>query len=94
MKVADIERFQRHGVAVVLINRQSSFKGVDSVSTDNAASARDIADALHDAGHRRFLCTGGPAGAPVSDARVDAFVARLHERDGTTLPSRPFGLLL
>ncbi|KWF23271.1 LacI family DNA-binding transcriptional regulator [Burkholderia pseudomultivorans] len=85
MQIADIDRFQRHGVPVVFVNRQSSFKGADSVCTDNVASAREIADALYDAGHRRFLCIGGPAGAPVSDARIDAFVARLRERGVTPL---------
>ncbi|WP_250514658.1 LacI family DNA-binding transcriptional regulator [Caballeronia sp. INDeC2] len=85
MQIADIESFQRHGVPVVFVNRQSSFKGVDSVSTDNASSAYELADALYGAGHRRFLCIGGPDGAPVSDARIDAFVARLRERDGISL---------
>lgn len=79
MELADIKRFQRHGVPVVFFNRQVSIAGVDSVSTDNTASARAVANALFEAGHRRFLCIGGSEGAPVSDARITGFVTRIRE---------------
>jgi DNA-binding LacI/PurR family transcriptional regulator len=80
MARADIDRFQRLGVPVVFFNRQISAKGVDCVTTDNSAAAREVADALYDAGHRSFLCIGGPEGAPVSDSRVSGFVDRVRER--------------
>ena len=76
----DIERFQRLGVPIVFFNRQISAKGVDCVATDNSAAAQQVADALYDAGHRSFLCIGGPKGAPVSDSRVSGFVDRARER--------------
>ncbi|WP_250466544.1 MULTISPECIES: LacI family DNA-binding transcriptional regulator [unclassified Caballeronia] len=75
----DIERFQRFGIPVVFLNRHIAASGVDCVTTDNAAAARQMADALFRAGHRRFLCIAGPEGAPVSDIRIDGFVTRVKE---------------
>jgi DNA-binding LacI/PurR family transcriptional regulator len=81
----DIERFRRFGVPVVFLNRHIAATGVDCVSTDNDAAARQLADALHRAGHRRFLCVAGPPGAPVSESRLNGFVARIGELGATHL---------
>lgn len=74
----DIAGFRRHGVPVVFLNRCVASDGVDCVATDNLDATQQIADALHRAGHRRFVCIGGPHGAPVSEERVTGFVGRLR----------------
>ncbi len=79
MALKDIQAFQQHGVPVVFFNRHVGAKGVDSVSTNHAAATRDIGEALYRAGHRRFLCIGGPEGAPVSEARLSGITQRLRE---------------
>ncbi|MDR5761031.1 LacI family DNA-binding transcriptional regulator [Caballeronia sp. LZ035] len=79
MSLDDIERFKRFGVPVVFLNRQVAATGVDCVSTDNDTAARDLADALHHAGHRRYLCIAGPQGAPVSETRLGGFSKRVRE---------------
>lgn len=74
LSAANIKAFQQHDVPVVLFNRHSTARRVDSVATDNANASKRIAAALRKAGHSRFLCIGGPEDAPVSRARIDAFV--------------------
>lgn len=83
MGVTDIDRFVRRGLAVVFFNRNVSAPRVDCIATDHAQSSREVAEALHAAGHRRILCIGGPEGAPVSRARINGFVGRLTELGGT-----------
>ncbi|OTP75885.1 LacI family DNA-binding transcriptional regulator [Caballeronia sordidicola] len=75
----DIASFRRHGVPVVFLNRRVASDGVDCVGTDNVHAACQIADALYHGGHRRFVCIGGPHGAPVSEERVTGFVGRLRD---------------
>jgi DNA-binding LacI/PurR family transcriptional regulator len=79
MLLDDIERFKRFGVPVVFLNRHVAAAGIDCVSTDNDAAARHMADALHHAGHRRYLCVAGPQGAPVSENRLNGFTKRVAE---------------
>lgn len=74
---ADAERFARRGVPIVFFNRQVEFGQADCIGTDHAKGARRLAEMLFAAGHRRFVCIGGPERAPVSRARTDAFVERL-----------------
>jgi DNA-binding LacI/PurR family transcriptional regulator len=74
---ADAERFARRGVPIVFFNRQVDLGHTDCIGTDHANGARRLAEMLVAAGHRRFLCIGGPEGAPVSRARTEAFLARL-----------------
>lgn len=81
----DIASFRRHGVPIVFLNRCVASDGVDCVGTDNVQAARQIADALYHAGHRRFVCIGGPHGAPVSEERVTGFVGRLRDLGVTDL---------
>jgi DNA-binding LacI/PurR family transcriptional regulator len=85
MSPDDIERFKRFGVPVVFLNRQAAATGVDCISTDNDAAARNMADALHRAGHRRYLCVAGPEGAPVSESRLNAFAKQARELGATQL---------
>lgn len=72
---AEIERIQARHIALVLYNRRSPAIPVDTVTTNHAAAAAEVAAALHRAGHRRFLCVSGPADAPVSRERMEGFVA-------------------
>lgn len=71
--------FLRRGVPVVCFNRPAPLPQVDRAATDHAGAAREVAGLLHDAGHRRFLCVGGPAGSPVNQERTKGFVSRLRE---------------
>ncbi|CAE6865589.1 Ribose operon repressor [Paraburkholderia aspalathi] len=79
MTDGDIAGFRQHGVPIVFLNRCVTSDGVDCIGTDNVHATRQMADALHRAGHRRFVCIGGPRGAPVSEERVTGFVGRLRE---------------
>ncbi len=75
----DIRSFGARGVPVVLFNRQADSAGVDCVCTDHVEATSRVASLLHEAGHRRFACVGGPLDAPVSRERVHGFVTRLDE---------------
>ncbi len=66
----------RH-VALVLYNRSSPRIPVDAVAVNHAAAAAQLAKTLYEAGHRRFLCVGGPTDAPVSRDRVAGFIGQL-----------------
>ncbi len=74
---AEIRWIRDRHIALVLYNRSSPNVPVDAVTANHAAAAAALAEALHGAGHRRFLCMGGPADAPVSRDRVAGFVGRL-----------------
>ena len=74
-----IRPFLQRGVPVVCFNRPAPLPRVDRVATNHAAAAQDVADRLHAAGHRRFLCVGGPADSPVNAERAQGFVGRLAE---------------
>ena len=69
---------ERH-IALVLYNRSSPHIPVDAVTANHVAAAGMVAETLHAAGHRQFLCVGGPSDAPVSRDRVAGFVGRLAE---------------
>jgi DNA-binding LacI/PurR family transcriptional regulator len=66
----------RH-IALVLYNRTSPTIPIDTVAANHSVAAGIAAEALHAAGHRRFLCVGGPPDAPVSRDRVAGFTDRL-----------------
>ncbi len=72
-----VRRIQQRGVSVVFLNRSVTMPQIDWIKTDNAAAARDVAERLVAAGHRRFLCIAGPIEAPVSRERIEGFVAGL-----------------
>ncbi len=73
----DIREIQRRHLPMVLYNRTSPRIPVDGVTTNHAVAAANVADALHAAGHRDFLCVSGPPEAPVSRARGEGFLQRL-----------------
>ena len=73
-----VRPFLRRGVPVVCFNRPTPLPRVDRVATDHAGAAREVAGLLHAAGHRRFLCVGGPPGWPMQE-RTRGFMERLAE---------------
>lgn len=74
-----VTQFQAHGVPVLFFNRQPGRVKADSISTDHAKGAGELAVQLLAAGHRRFLCVAGPAQAPVNVARMKGFLAALRK---------------
>ncbi len=83
---ADLVALLDRRLPVVFYNRRPDRIGVDSVTADHAAAAAAVASALHAAGHRRFLCVGGPATAPVSQQRTYGFMTRLRALGIPTIP--------
>jgi len=83
---AAVRPFLRRGVPVVCFNRPAPLPRVDRVATDHAAAAADVAGLLHAAGHRRFLCVGGPAGWPVNQERTRGFMERLASLGAAGVP--------
>ena len=82
-----IRPFLQRGVPVVFFNRPVALAQVDRVATDHATAAKLVARRLHAAGHRRFVCLGGPADWPVNIERAEGFVSGLE--DVTVLNSGP-----
>lgn len=79
MAPEDVERFCRHGIPVLFFNRIVQADHVDCLSLDHAEASRMVAQALYTAGHRDIACIRGPAGAPVSELRVEGFRRALAE---------------
>lgn len=77
LPATELRPFLGRGVPVVSFNRPAPLPGVDRVATDHAGAAREVAELLHAAGHRRFLCVGGNAGWPVNQERAQGFVEHL-----------------
>jgi DNA-binding LacI/PurR family transcriptional regulator len=88
LEEAHVARFLSHGVPVLFFNRSPGRAKADSISTHHARGAGRLAEALLAAGHRRFLCMGGPAQAPVNIARMNGFIAALRKAG-----VEPIGLL-
>ena len=82
-----IRPFPQRGVPVVFFNRPVALAHVDRVATDHATAAGLVSRRLQAAGHRRFVCLGGPAGWPVNRERTEGFVSDLD--DVTVLNSGP-----
>ena len=74
-QLADIqlEELRSRHIPVVLFNRTANRVAADHVTTNHALASEEVARLLCDAGHRRFLCLGGPAEAWVSHQRVKGF---------------------
>ena len=68
---------RRRGIPIVLYNRVMPGIGVDTVSANHEAASHQLAAMLYRAGHRRFLCMGGPADAVVSRLRMHGALAYL-----------------
>lgn len=71
---------QAAGIPVVLFNREAASEMASSVTTDNYAAARQIAEFLLAGGHQRFACVTGLADSPVSQQRLAGFHSGLQAR--------------
>ena len=76
---AQLDGFRTRGIPVAFYNRHPPGAMIDSVATDHFEAARQVADALYSAGHRRFLSIAGPLDAPVSRQRTRGFAERIEE---------------
>lgn len=89
LDAAAVQPFLRRGVPVVCFNRPAPLPRVDRVATDHAGAARKVAGLLHAAGHRRFLCVGGPESWPVNAERTRGFLERVTELGVPGVPVVP-----
>ena len=69
------------GRPAVLINRTVPAAGVTTVSCDNVAAARDVADFLVARGHRRLAYVAGKPNTSTNVERELGFLGRLRELD-------------
>lgn len=58
---------------IVAVSRRLTDKSIPSVSIDNRAAARDMADYLVGLGHRRIAHLSGPLESPVFSARLESY---------------------
>ena len=75
---ADLAELRRRRVPAVFYNRDLGPATADCVTADHSGATANLASTLHTAGHRRFLCVGGPRDAFVSHQRVQGFVSGLR----------------
>ena len=74
------EECARSGTPVVLFNRYVDDGHTHVVSCDNIAGGRLVADALVDAGHKRFAFVAGEESSSTNRDRENGFASRLKER--------------
>ena len=74
------ETFYEAGVPVVLFNRRLDDPNVHAVACDNEGGGRLVADALLDAGHKRFAFVGGHPDTSTNQDRKAGFSAGLRAR--------------
>ena len=74
------ETFYEAGVPVVLFNRRLDDPNVHAVACDNVGGGRLVADALLDAGHKRFAFVGGHPDTSTNQDRKAGFSAGLRAR--------------
>ncbi|MEC3862630.1 LacI family DNA-binding transcriptional regulator [Mesobacterium sp. TK19101] len=72
------ERCEQAGVPVVLFNRYEDREGVTSVTSDNVAGGRKVADFLLAGGHSRIAYIAGWEGASTQRDREAGFLAGLR----------------
>ena len=82
---AQLGALRARDMPIILFNRTSERIQVDHVTSNHRVAAAALARLLVEAGHRRFLCIGGPATAWVSRQRIDGFLDGLGERGITPL---------
>jgi DNA-binding LacI/PurR family transcriptional regulator len=73
----DLRQLQARRLPMVFYNRSPERIPADWVAANHFFAAADAASALYAAGHRNFLCVGGPPTALVSRQRIDGFMTRL-----------------
>lgn len=78
---AQLDAFGRHGVPVVLYNRNPEGADVSSVGCDSVGGTRQLVDQLIDAGHRCFAFISGPEDSHVGHDRIEGTLQRLRELD-------------
>ncbi len=83
-------RCQTAGVPVVFFNRRQDIDGISSVTCDNHAGGRQIADFLVAGGHTRFGYIAGWHGASTQRDREAGFVDGLAQK-GHSLHAREVG---
>lgn len=83
-------RCQSAGVPMVLFNRGQDDPSMSSVTSDNLAGGRKVAEFLLAAGHRKIGYIAGWEGASTQRDREAGFVAALNEA-GMTLHRREVG---
>lgn len=74
-------RCQQAGVPVVLFNRSQDLDGITSVTSDNYAGGRKVAEFLIAAGHSRIAYIAGWQGASTQRDREAGFRAALSDAD-------------
>lgn len=72
------ERCQKAGVPVVLFNRSQDIDGITSVTSDNHAGGRKVAQFLMAGGHERIGYIAGWEGASTQRDREAGFTEALH----------------
>lgn len=70
----------RHGTPVILFNRHVPGANASSVTCDNAAGGRQIADILFDTGHKRIAYIAGTEYTSTNVDRERGFTERIQER--------------
>lgn len=84
------ERCEQAGVPVVLFNRYEDREGVTSVTSDNVAGGRRVAEFLLAGGHRKIAHIAGWEGASTQRDREAGFLSGLAAA-GVTLHARGVG---
>ncbi|WP_438672172.1 LacI family DNA-binding transcriptional regulator [Shimia sediminis] len=72
-------RCQQAGIPIVLFNRSQDMDGITSVTTDNYAGGRRVAEFLVAGGHRKISYIAGWEGASTQRDREAGFRAALQE---------------
>lgn len=81
----DLRRFLARGVPVVFLNRRMDRPWVDCVTTNHRTATGELAEMLHAAGFRDFLCMTGPSASAVNFERVSGFRDRMEVLGGTRI---------
>jgi LacI family transcriptional regulator len=68
---AELESFERNGGRVAMVSQRRL--PVNTVLIENRAGARDLAEALHGRGYRRFAVLAGPRGLLTARDRLTGF---------------------
>src|SRR4051794_26406 len=68
---AEIESFERNGGRVAMVSQRRL--PVNTVQIENRAASRDLAEALHTRGYRRFAVLAGPRGLLTARDRFTGF---------------------
>ncbi len=76
--VGTIERLEQAGVSIIVVDRQ--VQGLPTVSADNRAGSRMLAEHLLQLGYRDIAYVAGPQDVSTARERLEGFVEALSER--------------